>query len=430
VGGKSSKLGISKTKGKILQNQEKNPPNSEGLEKVKRNLLIIILFIIVITMLSGCSTAGTYYKDGKKCFESGEYEKAASYFSKAVEKNPDRADYYIDYGMALIALGKYEAAIEQLQLAYMDKDLSIVKENNKRILRGIGIAYYSMQSFEKAADEFQKALKIEELPELNEDILYYMGSSLRSIGSYEKAMDTYSAILKSDNKSATAYADRAFCYRYMGMYEKSLADYDSAIKLESDNYEFYFGKYFLLMEFGDTAQAKEVLSQAAATKAVTEEDKYSLAKIHYYQESYDTALTELQNCFDAGINEACYYIGEIYRNKKDYTNAIYYYENYIGTGKVITPNVYNQAAVCLIKTGEYNKAIEYLDAGIAYNNADTLQLLKKNEIIAYENLGQFDIADEKLKEYVTNYPEDKDAVREAEFIDTRLTKDVVEESNE
>lgn len=388
---------------------------------MKKKLLSIGM-IFVIILLSGCSFAGNYYKDGKKSFEKGEYEVAADDFSKAIAANPNRAQYYIDYGLALVALGKYEDALKQFDLAYRDKDMAVIRENNKRALRGKGIAYYKMQEYKKAIKEFTNALKIDELSALDVDILSYMGSAYGAVGMYKEAVETYTDILKDQKDNAQAYADRAFCYRCLGSYKESLSDYNRAITLKSSNFDFYFGKYNLLMDQGDLASAKEVLAKASDIKVSTEEDKYNLAKLHFYQENYGTALTELESSFKAGINEADYYIGEIYRIQKDYTKAAYYYENYIKTGKVLTPNVYNQIAVCLIREGDSNKALEYLKTGIEWNEAATLRILKKNEIIAYEKLGEFDTADEKLDAYLESYPEDKTAAREAEFVDTRLTK--------
>ncbi len=382
--------------------------------------LLSIGMILMVILLSGCSTAGSYYKDGKKSFESGDYEKAAESFDKAITANPNRAQYYVDYGLALVALGKYEDAIAEFDHAYMDKDMSIIRENNKRALRGKGIAYYHMQDYKKAVKEFKNALKIDELPELNVDILYYMGSSYRSIGSYQKAIDAYTEILAGNKNNAQAYAQRAYCYQCLAMYQEGLADYDSAISLEPNNFDYYFGKYNLLIGQGDLNSAKQALQKASDIKAGTEEDKYNLAKLHYYQENYDTALSELESSSQAGIYEAYYYLGEIYRIQKDYTKAVYYYENYIKAGEVTTPNVYNEIAVCLIKTGDDKKALEYLKTGIAFNDAGTLKVLAKNEIIAYEGLGDFETAKEKLNEYLESYPEDEAAVREAQFIDTRL----------
>jgi tetratricopeptide (TPR) repeat protein len=387
---------------------------------MKRKLLSMGIFLVLIAMLTGCSVAGNYYRDGKKSFVSGDYDNAAKNFTAAITANPNRADYYIDYGMTLISLGKYRDAITQFNLVFMDKDILVIRQNNKRILRGRGIAYYHMLMYEKAIEEFEHALEISELSSLNVDILYYMGNSLKMVGAYEKAIEAYTIILSGDKDQVDAYNERAYCYKLIGEYEKSLLDYDSAISLDSKNYDYYFGKYLLMAEQGDTAGALAVLSQAEEIVVKTPEDKYNLAKLHFYQENYELALSELSEGYAGGFTEAYYYIGETYRIGKDYAKAIYYYEVFIKDSKVTVPAVYNQLATCLIKTDDCDKALDYLEEGISLGYAGTMQILKRNEIIAYENLGMFEEAKGKLKQYLSDYPEDSQALREEEFIETRL----------
>ncbi len=397
---------------------------------MKKKLLSMGLFFAILTMISGCSSAGNYDRDGKKSFANGNYEDAAACFTAAIEENPNRADYYLDYGMTLIALERYEDALIQFDLAYLDKDIQMIKENNKRVYRGKGIAYYHMLQYQKAIDEFNQALNISELSELDMDILYYIGNSFMTIGSYEEAIKSYTSVLTIDAKNEIALGNRAFCFKSLGDYEKSLADYDLAISLQPNNYEFYLGKYYLMVENGDKAGALAVLEQAIELEVKNSEDLYNLAKVHYLQENYEVALSELSEGFANGFTEAYYYIGEIYRIKKDYPKAIYYYEIFISEGETLTSNVYNQIASCLIKSGESKEAIEYLEKGIAYNNAQTMQVLMQNEIIAYETLSMFDTAMEKLEVYLARYPEDLRALREAEFIKTRLIEIATEDSNE
>lgn len=391
-----------------------------------RRLLSMGMCLLLVATITGCSLSGNLYQDGRKSFLAGDYEEAAAYFSSAIKENPKRSDYYIDYGMSLIKLGKYEDALKEFDHAYVNKDIIIVNRNNKRVFRGKGIAYYYMLEFDKAIEEFKKALDIRELSELDVDILYYIGSSLMTIGSYKEAIKTYTSLIDLDKKSAAAYDSRALCYRSLGDYEKSIADYDQAILVDPANYSHYFGKYYLLTESGDEAAANEVLTKASELTVKTSADQYNQAKVHFYQRSYDTALSELSEGFKNGFTEAYYYIGEIYRIQKDYPKAIYYYDMFLQEGEIMAPNVYNQIASCLIKTGEYAKALSYLEKGIAYNNAGMMQTLKKNEIIAYECLSDFAKAKEKLREYRKAYPDDPEAEREAQFLETRLTEAVID----
>jgi tetratricopeptide (TPR) repeat protein len=392
---------------------------------MKKVLLFTGVFFM-ICILTGCGKAGDYDRDGRKSFAEGNYEKAAEAFSAAVAANPNRADYFIDYGMSLTALGKYEEALTQFDKAYLDKNLLIVRENNKRVLRGKGIAYYSQQQYDKAAAEFQKALEIGELSELDLDILYYMADCLMKSGFYDKAVKEFTSILSVHGEDAAAHAKRAICYKNLGDRDKSLADYDSAISLQPENYNYYFGKYDLLTGYGDTAGASEVLKKAGQIKAETDEDNYHAAVLHFLQGEYDTTLIEFQDSYSKGFQDAGFYMGEIYRIRKDYEKAVYNYEDYIKKAGVVSPEVYNQIGACLIKTGNYEAALEYLDKGITYNNDSTDQAFLKNEIVAYENLGRYEDANQKLVTYLEAFPDDTDAAREAEFLNTRL----ITESNE
>lgn len=384
-----------------------------------KKLLSMGLCLILVFTFSGCSSAGDLYRNGRKSFDSGNYEEALSYFTAAIGEKSGRADYYIDSGMTLIKLGRYEEALAEFDKAYVNKDIIIVNRNNKRIYRGKGIAYYSMQEYGKAMEEFRKALAIDELSKLDMDILYYIGSSLMALGSYEEAIQNYTDLIKLDDKSADAYSSRALCYRYRGELEKSLADYDTTIQIEPGNYSYYLGKYYLLTESGEEEAAKEVLKKASEIEVKTSADEYNLAKIHFYQGDYELALSELSEGFKNGFKESYYYIGEIYRISKDYPKAIYYYDIFIKDGGAAIPNAYNQIASCYIKTGEYDSALQCLKQGIALNHAGAMQVLKKNLTIVYEYLGRFEDAGESLSEYLSLYPEDKEAAREARFLGTR-----------
>ncbi len=389
----------------------------------KKKLKNTAILILTAALLGGCGSksAGSYHKDGLEYFNSGNYDKAEVSLAKALEMNADRADYYIDYAMTLIQLGKYEEAIQYFNRIILDKDNSIVKKNNKIAYRGKGIAYFNSHSYTKAIEQFDKALAIDELSDLNMDILCYKGNSQEKAGLYEKAAETYTAVLDKKPSDADTYNNRANVYSRMGNYEKSLADYDQAIKLDNKNYDSYFGKYFLMSENGDEKGASAVLEMASHISGTTQEDKFNLAKVHYYMENYDSAIAELDEAFRNGYTEAYFYLGNIYEKKKDYETAVYNYGMYISKeADIESAAVYNQLGVCLIKEGNYEEALSYIQKGLEYNEFSFNQALKRNEIIAYENLGDFEEAYARMTEYLALYPEDKEALEENEFLKTRL----------
>lgn len=387
---------------------------------MRKSLLLLGVLLMMSVLLTGCGPAAKYDKAGMESLATGDYEKAAADFLAAVTNNPDRAEYYIHYGAALTALGRYEEAVSQFDRAYTDKDMLIVYQNNKKALRGKGIVYFHQKQYDKALEALNDSLSIHTLSELDKDILLYKAACLKLTGSYEEAVDTYDRIISEDNEDAAVYAERAACYYELGDYEKSIADFDSAILHAPNHYEYYFGKYYLMTAKGDKSGATAVLEEAKKIQVVSPEDRYQTAILQYLVGDYDTALAKLNESLAEGFTGSNYYIGEIYRNKKDYEQAVFCYENYIAGGDASIPGVYNQIAVCLNKMGRNEEALNFLEQGKSKSNSDTHRILLKNEIITYEYMGDFEKAHKKTLEYLALYPQDQKAHKEADFIATRL----------
>lgn len=386
---------------------------------MKNKILFIIIISLIFLSFTGCTTAGSFKKEGRKLFEEGKYEEAGERFLKAIELNPNRTDYYIDYGMTLITLGRYDEAIAQLDEVYQNRNMVVIKENNKRIHRGKAIAYYYNKEYDKAIEELDLALEIQELPKLDMDILYYKGDSALKVGNYEMAIDTYTKLVNLDNKNTKSLLERAYCYSAVGEYDKSLEDYQAAIDLEPKKYDGYLGKYALMLDMDMREEASGILSIASELGGDGDEERFYQGLIYYYQGNLDLALIQLEEGYAKGFKEAYYYIGEVYREKKDYQKAVYYYETYIQEGNVKNPGVYNQLAYALIKLDDFSNAIKYIEEGLNMGQVGTRRILLKNEIAAYEGMGEFDTALDKIKEYISLYPGDEEAQRELLFLETR-----------
>ncbi len=386
---------------------------------MKRGILSFIWLLAFIFIFFGCSSSEDHFKDGNRNFHKGDYDQAAKDYSMAIQINPNRTEYYINYGMTLIALGNYKEAITQLEEAYQEKDMKRINENNKKIYRAKGIAYYQMKQYRQSVEQLDLALVQKVLTGLDKDILYYKADALMKLGSYDDAIAIFTSMLSKNGKDEVALAQRAYAFYRQGEYTKSAEDFDKVISIQPDNYEYYIGKYYLLRDQGLDSEASLVLSQAAAIEAKSDLDRFSWAKIHYLQGEYDKALDEMNDCYTKGFSEAYYYIGEINREKKDYPAANFYYEKYMEKGKDLNPAVYNQYGACLMKLGEYEKAVKSFELGIKCQDVTMNRILLKNNLVGYEYLGDYKKAKELLEQYVNAYPEDMDARREIEFVNTR-----------
>lgn len=387
---------------------------------MKKKALLAILCLSLVLSGCGLSKANRSYSKALSYYEDGEYEKSESYFIDAIKANPDKAEYYLDYGFTLVKLGRYEDAIKEFQRILMEKEIAIVKQNNKKAYRGIGIAYLYAQSYEEAIKNFDLALEITELKDLDTDILYYKGNALERSGNLEEASKIYTEILEIQKDDAAIYNARANINRILGNYEESIKDYDKAIEISKGDFDLYFGKFAALKELSRTSEAEEVLKIAAELPVHSEKDSFELAKVYFYQKNYDHAKIQLEQSLKNGFIEANYFLGEISIAEGNYKQAIEYFETFEESGGMVSGMFYNQLLTCYLNEEEYDKAKNTLKKAKKYSDVSIEQQLLRNEIILLEKTGDFNEAYEKMKKYLKRYPDDADAQRDATFLKTRV----------
>lgn len=107
--------------------------------------------------------------------------------------------------------------------------------------------------------------------------------------------------------------------------------------------------------------------------------------------------------------------------EKDYEGALAAFEKAISEGTEVTATLYSLMGNCLMKLEKYESAVQYYE--LALSMEDISEELKQethyNLIAAYEYAGNVDKSKETVKEYIANYPDDEDALREADFLETR-----------
>ncbi|HCL01442.1 MAG TPA: hypothetical protein DHW61_03355 [Lachnoclostridium phytofermentans] len=390
----------------------------DTLRKKKALLAVLCLSLV----LSGCglSKANRSYSKAMSYYDAGEYDKAEKSFIDAIKANPDKAEFYLDYGFTLIKLSRYEDAIKEFESIIMDKEIAIVKQNNKKAYRGIGIANLYAQSYEEAIRNFDLALGISEEKDLNTDILYYKGNALERSGNLEEASKIYTEILETGKDDAAIYNARANINRILGNYEESIKDYDKAIEISKGDFDLYFGKYAALKELSRTSEAEEVLKIAAELPVHSERDSFELAKVYFYQKNYEHAKLQLAQSLKNGFIEANYFLGEISIEEGDFKQAIMYFETFEEQKGMVSAMFYNQLLTCYLNEEEYDKAKDCLKKAKKYSDVTIEQQLLRNEIILLEKTGNFNEAYEKMKKYLDRYPDDVDAKKDATFLKTRV----------
>lgn len=380
---------------------------------------ILTIFVISVSLAACGKSASDYNKEGMAYYESRDYDQAEEYLAKALESDPDNAEYKQNYAMILIQQGKQDEAIEEFTSTVSDKNSASAKKQNKYAYRGIGMAYIQKQDYAQAIEYFDKALAIDAEKDWNTDIIYYKANATLLGGDTDGALELYTQLINENSENYLVYQARANVYREKGDYASALADYNSAMLYCDGGFELYIGLAACYMETGHQEEAKEALFLASLLDIKTDEDKYYLGVIHYYQGEYESAKAEMEYALANGFNEAYFYLGEICLIQQEYTEAQKYFENYAEGTVTVSPTVCNDMAVCFINAGDYESANEWIQKGLGFENSNVLQELRRNEIACLEGMGDLSGAFAKLGTYVADYPDDAAAVTEYEFLKDR-----------
>ena len=122
-----------------------------------------------------------------------------------------------------------------------------------------------------------------------------------------------------------------------------------------------------------------------------------------------------------GLGMADYELGS-------YADALEAFESAVDNGAKQTVELYNLMGVSAMQTGDYEKGLDYIQAGLALTDTGTdgesddaglIQEMEYNEIICMERQADWESAKEKIAAYIEKYPDDEAAQKEAEFLETR-----------
>jgi S1-C subfamily serine protease len=144
------------------------------------------------------------YRTGLDSLWLGNYDHAVSYFENAVNRNPKRADAWIQVGYCKVKQGKNEEAIQAYQHALQ------LKPSSEEVLNKLGDAYYYAGRLAEAVQSYKEAARLH--PDKSE-AFYNLALVYFESGDYELASSHAQALKLLDRK----------------LYEKFLSETSGAI---------------------------------------------------------------------------------------------------------------------------------------------------------------------------------------------------------
>jgi tetratricopeptide (TPR) repeat protein len=235
----------------------------------RRNLFKIIMIVCLTGLLvvpsvtaqidPACDNYFNYPVQGAELLRGEDYVLAVEAYTCAIELDSETAENYYWRGIALVAIGQYEAAITDLDYAYENLPISS---------NSLGA-------------------------------LYYLGKAYAGLNQGDEAIQHYSTVIKQAPEYIYGYIDRGITYINLGDHDAAMADFDRAIELEPDNGVPYLARgwaYAMLYEY--EAAAADLSHAVELDDGFTESSfnlKFGVATIERYLE----AVEELNAARDA-----------------------------------------------------------------------------------------------------------------------------------
>ena len=142
------------------------------------------------------------------------------------------------------------------------------------------------------------------------------------------------------------------------------------------------------------------------------------------EQKYEEAVSSFEKAVEAYRG-----LGMVYYEQRDYEKARDAFLQVLDNEGKATPVLYNLLGICSMHLDDVQGALDAFKEGIALaegtassddpDYTEVLQEMKFNEGGCYEKLLDWESAKAKIQEYVSQYPDDEEAQKEAAFLSTR-----------
>lgn len=179
----------------------------------------------------------------------------------------------------------------QLQKVMIDLDRRIaVNPNDAQAYLKRGEAFFKLQEFDKAIEDFSAALFHDDKLD---DAYFGRGMALGRRGQIKEGISDLSVYLQRHPDSSLAYTKRGVRYIWMGELENAEKDLKQAIALNAKNAEAHDDLGVIMAQRGDYAAAISHFQSTLKSDPSYQKAYHNLAMVHYITGEYQKALTSV-----------------------------------------------------------------------------------------------------------------------------------------
>lgn len=316
--------------------------------------------------------------------EMGEYEKALEAYAKVAELKPADGYIYLSIGSIYENQGKYIEALNAynkvmemcpeylynyLNIAnvqYQLRDYKSAIENYNKFLstysqhwearENLAASYISNRNYENAANEYENLYSRN--PAGFKDFANY-GLALFEVKDYQKASEFLEKAVDADPENTSAHINLALSYQELDRNDLALAQYDVVFRQQPSLHSIRFDYGNLLADMGQDEAAIENYKIYIENYPNDPRAYQNIGVVYKRLNKFDDTIANYEKALalqtDKKDIELVEDLAECYHLKKDYPNALKYYDEVLLVKKDDYDIRYNKALV-LHAMKEYNDA--------------------------------------------------------------------------
>ncbi len=194
---------------------------------MKLSITIIVMLALIFVLPAMGETAQFWSDQANAFFVSGDYERAAAGYDKALELEPNSTDLWNNRGKSLANLGRVYEAISCFNRSLQINASDLESRNLLAIALSQGLSKYS-----EAIVIFDQILQIN--PSYY-DALIGKGMALANEGDLPMSLDCFEKATRTRPRDPSGWNNKGVILREMGRYQDALTCFTRAIDLDSNH---------------------------------------------------------------------------------------------------------------------------------------------------------------------------------------------------
>lgn len=287
---------------------------------------------------------------------SYDYFGAVEDMTAAIKINPVESNYVKHQVDALIALGLYKDALQQLD------SLNVDEANDLYPFQRKSLVFLLNGDIASAKAEIEKAYEIDKTNYLTLDLL---GLIELKRNNYTDAIEWFDLAIAEDSSQFTSFYNRGICRRFLGQTELALQDINTSLRLNNNQQKAFFNRALIKKEKGDLSGSIHDYSAAIALDSSYEEAIYNRSFSFKILGDFATAEEDINFLLDSNDDKPEYWNmkGNLQVLHGDLDSAIISYRTAISLD-VDYPDAYYNIGVTFLLLNQTQLACEFLQKSL------------------------------------------------------------------